>query len=155
MREDILREKESWMKEWFKGVRKERYEIIHLEELIKSAEMGLLPSGIRYDRDKVQTSPSDTMSAVLSKAADMQNELESSIAKLQDRRIEAEKLIRTLENSDEREVLRYYYLDTFNGRPLTWEQVSNRMNFNLRWVHRIHDRAITALVEKGGNKKCS
>lgn len=149
-----MREEQS-IKEWFKGIRKERYEIMHLEELIKNAEMGLLPSGIRYDRDKVQTSPSDTMSAVLSKAVDMQKELESSIAKLQDKRIEAEKLIRTLENSDEREVLRYYYLDTFNGRPLTWEQVSNRMNFNLRWVHRIHDRAIIAITGKRGQKKCS
>lgn len=142
--------KENELKEWFRQVRKERYEIEHLKELIKSAEMGLLPSGIRYDRDKVQTSPSDTMSTVLSKAMDMENELKKSLANLQERHIEVEKLIQTLKNSDEREVLRYYYLDTINGRPLTWEQVAIRVNFQVRQVHRIHERAMAALAERGG-----
>ncbi len=138
------------LKEWFKQVRKERYEIEHLRELIRSAEMGLLPSGIRYDRDRVQTSPSDTMSTVLSKAMDMQKELETSLANLQDRHIKVEKLIQTLKNSDDREVLRYYYLDTDKGRPLTWEQVAIRVNFQVRQVLRIHERAIAALAEKEG-----
>lgn len=145
-----MREKENELKEWFRQVRKERYEIEHLKELIKSAEMGLLPSGIRYDRDRVQTSPSDTMSTVLSKAMDMENELKKSLANLQERHIEVEKLIQTLKNSDEREVLRYYYLDTINGRPLTWEQVAIRVNFQVRQVHRIHERAMAALAERGG-----
>ena len=53
---------ERELRAWFKQVRKERYEIEHLKELINTAKAGLLPSGIRYDRDKIQTSPDDTMS---------------------------------------------------------------------------------------------
>ena len=140
---------ENELKEWFKQVRREQYEIEHLKELIKSAEFGLLPSGIRYDRDKVQTSPDDTMSKVLAKAVDMQRELENSIAVLQGRRIETEKLIQSLGNSNEREVLRYYYLDTERGKPLTWAQVACKMSFDERWVRRIHNRAIGHLIEKG------
>lgn len=142
-------EKEKKLKDWFKQVRSEQYEIEHLKELIKSAEFGLLPSGIRYDRDKVQTSPDDTMSKVLAKAVDMQRELENSMAKLQERRIETEKRIQRLGNSNEREVLRYYYLDTERGKPLTWAQVAYKMNFDERWVRRIHNRAIGHLIEKG------
>lgn len=140
---------ERELRAWFKQVRKERYEIEHLKELINTAKAGLLPSGIRYDRDKIQTSPDDTMSKVMAKAVDMQRELENSIAELQERHIKTEQLITRLDNSDEREVLRYYYLDSNNGVPLTWEQVAIRMNFAVRHVHRIHDRALVDLVQKG------
>lgn len=140
---------ERELRAWFKQVRKERYEIEHLKELINTAKTGLLPSGIRYDRDKIQTSPDDTMSKVMSKAVDMQRELENSIAELQERHIRTEQLITRLDNSDEREVLRYYYLDSNNGVPLTWEQVAIRMNFAVRHVHRIHDKALIDLVQKG------
>lgn len=140
---------ERELRAWFKQVRKERYEIEHLKELINTAKTGLLPSGIRYDRDKIQTSPDDAMSKVMAKAVDMQRELENSIAELQERHIRTEQLITRLDNSDEREVLRYYYLDSNNGVPLTWEQVAIRMNFAVRHVHRIHDRALVDLVQKG------
>lgn len=140
---------ERELRAWFKQVRKERYEIEHLKELINTAKTGLLPSGIRYDRDKIQTSPDDTMSKVMAKAVDMQRELENSIAELQERHIRTEQLITRLDNSDEREVLRYYYLDSNNGVPLTWEQVAIRMNFAVRHVHRIHDKALIDLVQKG------
>ena len=92
---------------------------------------------------------SDTMSKVMAKAVDMQRELENSIAVLQGRRIETEKLIQSLGNSNEREVLRYYYLDTERGKPLTWTQVACKMSFDERWVRRLHNRAIGHLIEKG------
>lgn len=138
------------LKTFFGRIRKERYEIEHLRELIRSAKASLLPSGISYDRDKIQTSPDDTMSKIMAKAVDMQKELENGIASLQERHIEAEKLIQSLDNSDEREVMRYYYLDTDNGRPLTWEQVAIRMNFHARTVYKVHDRAINNMADKKG-----
>ena len=130
------------VKVYFSQIRKEQYEISHLKTMISNMEFELLPSGIRYDKDKVQTSPDDTMSRVLAKAMDMQKELENSIAKLQERQIKAEKLIQSLENSDEREVMRYYYMDLEDGKPLTWEQVAIRINYYKRHVLRIHGNAL-------------
>lgn len=138
------------LKAFFCRIRKERYEIEHLRELIKSAKASLLPSGISYDRDKIQTSPDDTMSKIMARAVDMQKELENGIACLQERHIEAERMIQGLEASEEREVLRYYYLDTDNGRPLTWEQVAIRMNYHMRTAQRIHDRALLNILAKKG-----
>lgn len=135
------------LKTWFSQIRKEQYEIEHLKRMISNAEAGLLPSGIRYDKDKVQTSPQDTMSKVIAKAVDMQRELEQSIAELQERHIEAEQLIKQLDNSDEREVLRYYYMDVEQGKPLTWEQVGIRMNYYKRHVLRIHGKALYNLAQ--------
>ena len=37
-----------------------------------------------------------------------------------------------------REVLELYYIDGF-----TWEQVAQRMGLDLRWVYRLHGRALT------------
>lgn len=141
----------SEVKAYFGQIRKEKYEIIHLRSMIKSAETSLLPSGIRYDKDKVQTSPDDMMSRILSKAMDMQKELEKSLEDLQTRQLDAEIKIQKLKNSDEREVMRYYYMDTENGKPLTWEHVSVKMGYDSRHVRRLHGRALANLAE-GGNE---
>lgn len=142
----------SEVKKWFSQIRKEQYEISHLKAMITNAELGLLPSGVRYDKDKVQTSPDDIMSRVLAKAMDMRTELEISITKLQERQIQAEKMIQQLENSDEREVMRYYYMDLEDGKPLTWEQVGIRMNYYKRHVLRIHGKALNNLADNKGDK---
>ena len=136
------------IKAWFNQIRKEQYEIVHLKQMIRTAKAGLLPSGIAYDKDKVQTSPDDTMSKVMARALDMQKELETSIAVLQERQIKAEQYIQTLVDSGEREVMRYYYLDTEDGKPLSWEQVAIRMNYYKRHVLRLHRQAISNLADK-------
>lgn len=46
--------------------------------------------------------------------------------------------IRSVEEPREAEVLELYYIDGF-----TWEQVAHRMALDLRWVYRLHGRALT------------
>lgn len=46
--------------------------------------------------------------------------------------------IRRVEEPREAEVLELYYID-----GLTWEQVAQRMALDLRWVYRLHGRALT------------
>lgn len=48
--------------------------------------------------------------------------------------------IRAVEEPREAEVLELYYIDGF-----TWEQVAQRMGLDLRWVYRLHGRALTAV----------
>ena len=53
--------------------------VLHLQWLRLKAkhdalESCLLPGAIRYDKDKVQTSPDDTMSKVISEIADLEKE---------------------------------------------------------------------------------
>jgi len=45
--------------------------------------------------------------------------------------------IRGVEEPREAEVLELYYIDA-----LTWEQVAHRMALDLRWVYRLHGRAL-------------
>lgn len=46
--------------------------------------------------------------------------------------------IKSVEEPREAEVLELYYIDA-----LTWEQVAHRMALDLRWVYRLHGRALT------------
>lgn len=46
--------------------------------------------------------------------------------------------IRAVEEPRLAEVLELYYIDGF-----TWEQVAQRMGLDLRWVYRLHGRALT------------
>lgn len=47
------------VKQFLYSFRDEQTEIDELNDRIYELEMSLLPSGIRYDQEKVQTSPSD------------------------------------------------------------------------------------------------
>ena len=42
-----------------------------------------------------------------------------------------------IDKAREREVLELYYIDGF-----TWEQVAERMDYDLRWVYRLHGKAL-------------
>lgn len=139
------------IKDFFRQIRREQSEINHLSRMIKQEEMLLLPKGIVYDKDKVQSSPEDKFSEICARISDMQEELECSIFDLKTRQAKAEKMIRLLEDPDEREVMRYYYMTTDNGRLLTWQDVAIRMNYYRRHVIRIHGNALIHL-EKHGTK---
>ena len=137
------------IKDFFRKIRKEQNEIAHLSTMIKNEELALLPKAIVYDKDKVQVSPDDKFSEVCAKISDMQEELGMSIMRLKEKQIRAELMIRNLEDPDEREVLRWYYLTLYENRPLTWQQVAIRMNYYRRHVIRIHGNALQHLAEDG------
>jgi hypothetical protein len=137
------------IKDFFRKIRKEQNEIAHLSAMIKNEELALLPKAIVYDKDKVQVSPDDKFSEVCAKISDMQEELGMSIMRLKEKQIRAELMIRNLEDPDEREVLRWYYLTLYENRPLTWQQVAIRMNYYRRHVIRIHGNALQHLAENG------
>lgn len=137
------------IKDFFRKIRKEQNEIAHLSAMIKNEELALLPKAIVYDKDKVQVSPDDKFSEVCAKISDMQEELGRSIVRLKEKQVQAELMIRKLEDPDEREVLRWYYLTLYDNRPLTWQQVAIRMNYYRRHVIRIHGNALQHLAEDG------
>ncbi len=135
------------VKEMFRAIRKEQREIAHISEMIRAEEMLLQPQAIRYDKDKVQVSPDDKFGEICARISDMQEELGRSIMKLKAKQMRAEQMLMKLENSDEREVMRWYYMTTEDGNALTWEQVAIRMNFYKRHVLRLHGNALTHLAE--------
>ena len=57
---------------FLKCIRSKRFELADLKEQRDEIYYSLMPSGIRYDLDKVQTSPTDRMPAVAGDLAEVQ-----------------------------------------------------------------------------------
>lgn len=135
------------IKDYFRQIRKEQLEINHLAEMIQHEELTLLPKAITYDKDKVQVSPDDILARSAAEIVEMQEELGRSIMILKRKKARAEAMIIQLENSDEREVMRYYYLDSIENKLLRWDDVAEKMHHEKRQIFRIHGNALRNLSE--------
>ena len=133
------------VKDYFRQIRKEQLEIVHLVDMIEREELSLLPKAVTYDKDRVQITPEDILAKSAAQVVQMQEELGRSIASLKIKKAKAETLIRKLDSSDEREVMRYYYLDFTRQGLLKWEDVAQKMHLDKRQVFRIHGNALSNL----------
>ena len=130
------------IKQFFKDIRKEQEEILQIKELIQAKELALMPKAITYDGDKVQVSPEDRFSEVCAAISDLEMELGRSVLILARKQILAEKYIMQLSDSNERKVMRYYYLSVIDGELPTWNQVAIRMNYYESYVKKVHGSAL-------------
>jgi len=133
------------VKRYLYAVRDELGEIEELQTRINDMRTALLPSAIRYDRDKVQTSPADTVTDRMAAIAEYSNLLEQKINKLYRRRAAAQQLIDKLPDSLERQVLSMYFLS--NSRP-TMETVAEKVGYTVRQTYRVYASALEHLREK-------
>lgn len=135
------------IKQFFKDIRKEQAEIQELKNLIQQKELELLPRAIRYDGIKVQVSPDDMTSRVCAAISDLEMELGKQIMILAKNQTIAEQMIRKLDDSNERRVMRYYYLSTIEGQVPTWNQVAIRMSYYESHVKKLHGEALAKLAK--------
>lgn len=114
-------------------------------EKIRSLKNSLLPIGIRYDLDKVLTSPDDRVSKIM---ADI-SELECQIESLKAERLVAEAHLREgiekLEDETEQAVLCVCYIDkSQKGRM---KGLAGRLGYSRSAVYKIRDAAVKKLSE--------
>ena len=129
-------------KEYLQKIRSERLEIVQLQETVDELKYSLLPSGIRYDTLKVQTSPDDSMSRVMAEVDEYEKKIRDHLSRLVDRQNVAFAYIGVLEKSDHRLVLTLYYL---TGERLTWHQVAEKMALSEQRIYQLHNDAIDEL----------
>lgn len=102
----------------------------------------LLPAGIRYDLDKVQTSPSDRMSAIEAEIVDTSREIDKLMAQKLDQIEMIADAIALLRNDTEQIILTGYYLS-----GLSMRQISETIHYTVRGANKIRQRAIRHLAE--------
>ena len=127
------------------SVRDEQKEINIIREQIAQAELALLPSAIRYDRDKVQASPTDPMILMAEKVEKYEAELQKRLIQLTDKRTRATRMIGRMKDSRYRQVLTLYFLDE---RHLTMEQVAMIIGYEISNTYKIRSRALRALNKR-------
>jgi DNA-directed RNA polymerase specialized sigma subunit len=116
---------------------------------IERMESTLQGHAIRYDIDKVQTSPSDKVADVIAdmeKLLDKRDRLQHEIIAAMD---ESAALIARLTDNKHRLVLHYRYT-----AGLPWAQVAAHVGYDERHTRRLRDEAVDILVKSKDVRKC-
>lgn len=135
------------IKQFLYSVRDEQKEIEELNNRICELRMSFLPGAIRYDKDRVQTSPSDSVTERMAELGDYEKTLSDKVRELTDKRNRAQKLIDSLDSSIERQVLGMYFLSI--GRPRMTD-VAKWMQFSVSRTYDLYKMALKHLEEKIG-----
>lgn len=130
-------------KEYLKSIRNEQKELVNLKAQKDSVYFSLLPSGIRYDRDRIQISPEDIFPDKVIRMTELTKEIDSHINYLERNKTKALRMIRKIENSKHRQVLILYYLTlNMDGLPMSWIDVAELMGYSEDRVKHIHGDAL-------------
>lgn len=80
------------------------------------------------------------MEDVIIKIADLKSEISADLCQLIDTKREIVTVIKCVENNELQTLLELRYLCFKN-----WEQIAVEMHLDLRWIHRLHNRALNEI----------
>ena len=124
-------------KEYLLTIKKTEDNLLWLEEEIARTYYAALPGGIRYDSDKVQTSPEDRMSSIVIQVMEKTEKQWQEVEKLAKKRRRIIKEICTLPNRAHRIILYGFYV---KGRPL--RQIAKDESYSYDWILHQHSNAL-------------
>ena len=81
-----------------------------------------------------------SMENTIGKMVDLENEINADIGALVDLKLEIVSAIKDVENPEYRTLLELRYLCF---KP--WEQIALEMGYDLRWLYRLHQRALAVI----------
>lgn len=119
--------------------------IIHCEinralSKIEGMRQSLYGRGTDYSNDGNTQANDNALERAICKIIDYEKEVNERIDKLVDKKNEIEKTIDKIESQKLKEILERRYL-LFEK----WEQIAVAMDIDLRWVYRLHNRALNNL----------
>ncbi len=129
-------------KEWLRQCRHIENEIKQLKESKEQAFSLALGSGVDISKDKLSSTKKNVTEDKFAAYAEYSLLLDKKITELLSKRLEIRRLINELDNCKHRMLLQYYYIDCF-----TWEQVAEKLNNDVRWIHRLHSIALQKIDE--------
>ena len=126
-----------------------QYRIKQIESRIRALEFSLLPSGIRYDQDKVQTSPEDQTSKVVTQIDRLERQADEMRQKIPQQVDAIREACVKLESEEERTVIMMYYIGGFH-----MDEIAEAINYSLKSAYRIRKSALEHLapIVKGNFK---
>ena len=118
-------------------------EIKILDAKIERYEAIAQGHAIRYDVDKVQTSPSDPVSKAMEKLYDLMGKRKEAQTRMIKAVADAADLIDMVNDARGRLVLHYRYINV-----MPWRIIGEKMHFAERHVFRLHDDALDEIYKK-------
>jgi seryl-tRNA synthetase len=109
-------------------------QISRLRELSTKITQTLTP-------DKVKSNSENRLESSVSKIVDIEREIGTSIDQLERIRLQVESVINSVPNVNQRNVLRLRYIS-----GMKWEQIAVKLNYDYRWVLRLHGKALNKIA---------
>lgn len=130
-------------KEYMEQIRNIRREIRLLEEqILRDTVYASNVKAIRYDVDRVQTSPDgDRMADIISGIVGAEDKLYKKVKDLMKKEDEARDYLLQLQEEQERVLVIHYFND------LKWEDVAEQTGYSLSRVYEIKNEALNKLTE--------
>lgn len=101
----------------------------------------LLPIGIVYDKDKVQTTPEDSMASVMAEVADLDQQIEELQHRKAQAIMEVSRILDGLEDPREATVIDAYYLG-----HRSMQQISDHMHYSIRHTYRLRSEGVAKMA---------
>jgi hypothetical protein len=133
------------VKQFLYSIRDEYKEIEELKMRIEELGTSLLPQGIRYDKDRVQTSPTDMTTDRMSELGDYEAMLQRKLVRLNRRRMIAQIKINVLTDSRQRQILDLYFL---SDRRYKMADVAALVGYSEEQTYRLYHRALKNMTVK-------
>lgn len=128
-----------------------KHKIKRLNIKISDTRLMMLPSGIRYDVDKVLSSPSDPMLKFAERISEYEEEVQKLERMYLDKRDELTKLIETLSDDDMKDILYAKCIE-----DISLYKMPDYVNMSKSKIYTLYGKAINLLereiVEGFGNK---
>lgn len=131
-------------KQFLYSIRDEQKEIEELNGRIEELRASLLPQAIRYDKDRVQTSPEDSFSARVAQIADYERMLCDKLTRLIKRQEEAQRMIDVLPDPKERRILSLYFL---SGKRMRMTDVAKDMGYSFSRIKQLKRQGLEEIDE--------
>lgn len=128
-------------REYMENIRRVRRDVrLLMEQIERDSNLAQGVTAIRYDVDRVQTSPAgDRMGDIVGRILETTNTLYDRIILLQGLEEEARAMLLKLDEEHER-VLVYRYVD-----EMSWTSVAEKMGYSEKHVFIIRDKALAEL----------
>ena len=128
--------------EFLNSVRVLHWQYLRLKAKHDELESCLLPGGIRYDKDKVQTSPGDSMSKIIAEIADLEKEI-TAIQQRKSQQIEKiDRALNSLESEEERTALTMRYI---NRVPVA--DIAEAMGYSEQRIYQFMNRGGAQIIK--------
>ena len=116
--------------------------IKRLERTIESLRYNLTPGAIRYDKDRVDTSPQDQMTELFAKIDQYERELQVEYAKRAEVVLKVDDALNRMSDTKERIVLKEYYIGKINLRD-----IADGLGITVRHCIRLKNNGVSMFAE--------
>lgn len=116
--------------------------IKRLERTIESLRYNLTPGAIRYDKDRVDTSPQDQMTELFAKIDQYERELQVEYAKRAEVVLKVDDALNRMNDTKERIVLKEYYIGKINLRD-----IADGLGITVRHCIRLKNNGVSMFAE--------